>query len=119
MDFIKRITNWYFSKKMLPYWVILLADAAIVFGSAVFTYWIFNHTEITYENHVSVFLTAALFALISWVGASCFRTYHGVLRYSSFVDLLRLVYANAISMALAMGVSLLTWISYRLSPSRR
>ena len=109
MDFIKRITNWYFSKKMLPYWVILLADAAIVFGSAVFTYWIFNHTEITYENHVSVFLTAALFALISWVGASCFRTYHGVLRYSSFVDLLRLVYANAISMALAMGVSLLLW----------
>ena len=109
MDFIKRITNWYFSKKMLPYWVILLADAAIVFGSAVFTYWIFNHTEITYENHVSVFLTAALFALISWVGASCFRTYHGVLRYSSFVDLLRLVYANAISMVLAMGVSLLFW----------
>ena len=109
MDFIKRITSWYFSKKMLPYWVILLADAAIVFGSAVFTYWIFNHTEITYENHVSVFLTAALFALISWVGASCFRTYHGVLRYSSFVDLLRLVYANAISMALAMGVSLLLW----------
>ena len=109
MDFIKRITNWYFSKKMLPYWVILLADAAIVFGSAVFTYWIFNHTEITYENHVSVFLTAALFALLSWVGASCFRTYHGVLRYSSFVDLLRLVYANAISMVLAMGVSLLFW----------
>ena len=109
MDFIKRITNWYFSKKMLPYWVILLADAAIVFGSAVFTYWIFNHTEITYENHVSVFLTSALFALLSWIGASCFRTYHGVLRYSSFVDLLRLVYANAISMALAMGVSLLFW----------
>ena len=109
MDFIKRITNWYFSKKMLPYWVILLADAAIVFGSAVFTYWIFNHTEITYENHVSVFLTAALFALISWVGASCFRTYHGVLRYSSFVDLLRLVYANAISMVLALGVTMLFW----------
>ena len=78
MDFIKRITNWYFSKKMLPYWVILLADAAIVFGSAVFTYWIFNHTEITYENHVSVFLTAALSAGSARVASGpitgCFAT---------------------------------------------
>ncbi len=109
MDFIKRITNWYFSKKMLPYWVILLADAAIVFGSAVFTYWIFNHSDKTYENHVSVFLTAAVFAVLSWLGASCFKTYHGVLRYSSFVDLLRLVYANTISMVFALAVTLLFW----------
>ena len=109
MDFIKRITNWYFSKRMLPYWVILLADAAIVFGSAVFTYWIFNHSDKTYENHVSVFLTAAVFAVLSWLGASCFKTYHGVLRYSSFVDLLRLVYANTISMVLALAVTLLFW----------
>lgn len=109
MDFIKRITNWYFSKKMLPYWVILLADAAIVFGSAVFTYWIFNHSDKTYENHISVFLTAAVFAVLSWLGASCFKTYHGVLRYSSFVDLLRLVYANTISMVLALAVTLLFW----------
>ena len=107
MDIIKRITNWYFSKKVLPYWVILLADAAIVFASAVFTYWVIHRTQMTYDNHVAVFLSAAMFALLSWVGASCFKTYHGVLRYSSFVDLLKLTYANAISMALAIGATLL------------
>ena len=106
MDIIKRITNWYFSKKVLPYWVILLADAAIVFASAVFTYWVIHRTQMTYDNHVAVFLSAAMFALLSWVGASCFKTYHGVLRYSSFVDLLKLTYANAISMALAIGATL-------------
>ena len=106
MDIIKRITNWYFSKKMLPYWVILLADAAIVFASSVFTYWVIHRTQATYDNHIAVGLSAAMFALLSWVGASCFKTYHGVLRYSSFVDLLKLTYANAISMILAMGVTL-------------
>ena len=107
MDIIKRITNWYFSKKVLPYWVILLADAAIVFASAVFTYWVIHRTQMTYDNHVAVFLSAAMFALLSWIGASCFKTYHGVLRYSSFVDLLKLTYANVVSLALAIGATLL------------
>ena len=113
MDIIKRITNWYFSKKMLPYWVILLADAAIVFASAVFTYWVIHRTQMTYDNHVAVFLSAAMFAVLSWIGASCFKTYHGVLRYSSFVDLLKLTYANAISMVLAIGATLLfKWLNF-------
>ena len=107
MDIIKRLSNWYFSKKVLPYWVILLADAVIVFASAVFTYWVIHRTQMTYDNHVSVFLSAAMFALLSWIGASCFKTYHGVLRYSSFVDLLKLTYANAVSLVLAIGATML------------
>ena len=107
MDPIRKLSNWFFSKKVLPYWVILLADAAIVFASAVFTFWIANNTQTTYDRHIEVFLTAAFYALLSWVGARIFRTYSGVLRYSSFVDLLKLTYANLVSMGLAVGCSLL------------
>ena len=115
MDIIKRITNWYFSKKMLPYWVILLADAAIIFASAVFTYWVIHRTQMTYDNHVAVGLSAAMFAILSWIGASFFKTYHGVLRYSSFVDLLKLTYANVISMVLAIAATLLfKWLDVEL-----
>ncbi|MBR5703092.1 MAG: polysaccharide biosynthesis protein [Bacteroidales bacterium] len=115
MDIIKRLSNWYFSKKVLPYWVILLADAVIVFASAVFTYWVIHRTQMTYDNHVSVFLSAAMFALLSWIGASCFKTYHGVLRYSSFVDLLKLTYANAVSLVLAIGATMLfNWLDVEI-----
>ena len=107
MDPIRKLSNWFFSKKVLPYWVILLADAAIVFASAVFTFWIANNTQTTYDRHIEVFLTAAFYALLSWVGARIFHTYSGVLRYSSFVDLLKLTYANLVSMGLAVGCSLL------------
>ena len=107
MDPIRKLSNWFFSKKVLPYWVILLADAAIVFASAVFTFWIANKTQTTYDRHIEVFLTAVFYALLSWVGARIFRTYSGVLRYSSFVDLLKLTYANLVSMGLAVGCSLL------------
>jgi len=107
MSVIKRFSNWYFSKNVLPYWVILLVDTAIVFLSTAFTYWLINRTQITYDNRFAVFYTALLYAILSWLGASIFKTYHGVLRYSSFVDLSKLIYANILSMALAIVVSII------------
>ena len=106
-DIIKKLSNWYFSKRVLPYWVIMLADAAIVFACGVFTYWISSNTQITYENHQDVFISALIYAGISFIGARIFRTYSGVLRYSSFVDLMKLTYANGLSMIIAMAVCML------------
>ena len=106
-DIIKKLSNWYFSKRVLPYWVIMLADAAIVFGCGVLTYWISSNSQITYEHHQDVFISALIYAAISFIGARMFRTYSGVLRYSSFVDLMKLTYANGLSMISALAVCLL------------
>ena len=103
---IKKITTWYFSKKVLPYWVILLADTVIVFLSAVFIFWVSEKSLFTFEHRQSLFFSALLYSVLSWVGARIFRTYSGVLRFSSFVDLLKIAYANLVSMGLALVVSI-------------
>lgn len=103
---IQGISSWYFDRRVLPYWVILLLDAIIVFASCVFIYWVTYRTQNTYDHHVSVFSTSLVFAIISWIGARVFRTYSGILRFSSFVDLLKLTYANIISLILALIFSL-------------
>lgn len=100
---IHKVSSWFFSKKVLPYWVIMLADAVIVFLASIFSYWVSNRTQITYDNRIAVVITSLLYAVLSWVGARIFRTYYGVLRYSSFVDLLKLTYANLVSLALALA----------------
>ena len=105
---IKRLSAWYFSKKVLPYWAILLMDALIMFVSVVFTYWVANRSQVTFEHRTSLFYTAAIFAVLSWVGARMFRTYAGVLRYSSTVDLIKLAYANCVTYVLALCVSLVS-----------
>ena len=102
----KKFTTWYFSKKVLPYWVILLADTVIVFLSAIFIYWVSESSLFTFEHRQSLFFSALLYSVLSWVGARIFRTYSGVLRFSSFVDLLKIAYANLVSMALALAVSI-------------
>ena len=101
-DILWRVSNWYFSKKVLPYWVILLTDALVVFLSCLFTYWVANKSQVTYDHHIELLSAAAFYAVLSWIGARCFRTYSGVLRYSSFVDLLRVVYANGVNLAIAV-----------------
>ena len=106
-DILWRVSNWYFSKKVLPYWVILLTDALVVFLSCLFTYWVANKSQATYDHHIELLLAAAFYAVLSWVGARCFRTYSGVLRYSSFVDLLRVVYANSVNLAIAVVCALI------------
>jgi len=102
MSIIKKITSWYFSKKVLPYWVVLLADTAIVFASCCVTYWITNNTGIAFEHRFALLSSSLFYSVISWIGIRIFRTYSGVLRYSSFVDLLKLVYANTVSLAVSL-----------------
>lgn len=103
MNIVKRVSSWYFSKNVLPYWVVLLADSFIVFACCIFTYWVGRNTQITYDNHVSLGYTSLLYASLSWIGARVFRTYTGVLRYSSFVDLNKVTYANLLSMCLSLA----------------
>lgn len=106
-ELLRRLSSWYFKKQVLPYWAILLADTIIVFVSAIFTYWVANRTLITFGHRYAVLYTALFFALLSWVGARIFKTYTGVLRYSSTVDLLKLAYANGVSMVLAIACTLI------------
>ena len=102
----RRLSTWYFSRRVLPYWMILAMDMGIVFISAIFTFWVSFRSQITYDHRWEVLASAAMFAVVSIIGARIFRTYSGVLRYSSFLDLMRLVYANSLSLSLAEAVVL-------------
>ncbi len=106
MSVIKKVFHWYFSKNVLPYWIILLLDIAIVFFSGLLVFFVAEGFGPTYQQRWPLFHTALLYALISLVGARLFRTYTGVLRYSSFADLMKLAYANLVNMGVAIVLNL-------------
>ena len=105
MNPLKRLLSWYFSKSSLPYWCLLLNDCLMVFLSTIAAYWAFEKTSFLFEHRVDVVYTALVYAFISLVGAKIFRTYSGVVRYSSFVDLLNVGYASIVSIVLAVVLS--------------
>ena len=93
-----KLLNWYFTKNSLPYWCIFLIDCGIVMFSGFMVYWIFNKTDTLYENTLQVLATMSCFSLMSILGFRLFHTYSGFMRYSSFVDLMRVVYGNIVNL---------------------
>ena len=106
MSFWNKLLGWYFNKKSLPYWCLFFIDSVIVLFSGLFTYWIFNRTMEMFTHRFDVLYTSLFYVVVSWIGARVFRTYSGVVRYSSFVDLLRVAYANLLSAIIAIIMSL-------------
>ena len=102
-NWIERLFRYYFSRNVFPYWCVVLADTVIVFICSAFAYWAFHRTGVTYEHRFELLQTATLFSVLSLISSRVFKTYSGVVRYSGFVDLLKVCYANALTFALAVG----------------
>jgi len=88
-----KLADWYFDKKSLPFWCIFLLDCTVVFFSYLLTFQQFYGGVET----LSIFweLTGSILSFLMFyaIGFRLFRTYSGILRYSSFVDLQRVGYA--------------------------
>ena len=97
----KKLMNWYFSKNALPYWCILLMDFILLMIGGILTYWIFIYRKSVTFDQSMLLQTLFVYALPSIIGAKSFRTYAGIIRFSSFVDLTRVFYASLLSLLIA------------------
>ena len=94
---IRKIVDSYFSKRTFPHWCVLLLDSAILFLSGVFVYWCFNRGTALQLNFWPLTYLMLLCVGIHFIFFATFRTYSGIIRYSSFSDLLRVAYAMGCS----------------------
>ncbi len=93
--------NWYFSVNALPYWVILLVDSLICYLSGIFVFWLFYRGAVTVGNIELLSRTIFVYMIFNLVGFRVFRTYSGIIRYSSFIDLRRVFFAMLLSLGIA------------------
>ena len=104
MNTLRKLCNWYFSLKALPYWGILAMDCTIVFLSGLFVYYL-QHGGLSFALHFWQVTFGLCVCLVLYVFAFfIFHTYHGVMRYSGFVDLHRVAYSTATA---SIGVCIL------------
>jgi len=91
---LQRISNWYFTKKALPYFCILLIDCAIVAFSGYVGYYIDKGGDIFADSfwQITFGLMVGLVPFI--IAFRLLHTYSGIVRYSSFVDLQRVMIAT-------------------------
>lgn len=102
MRFFSKLSNWYFSKKSLPYWCIFWIDCAVIYLSYLFIYQQINSGAQALGIFGQLSAVFAIFTMFHAIGFRMFHTYDGILRYSSFVDLQKVFYAVTVGAVLSV-----------------
>ena len=97
---LNNFLNWYFSKSALPYWCVLIMDYLILVFAGFIAYKLFIYSQRVNIAEYKMMYTLLVYALPSLIGARVFHTYSGIIRYSTFIDLKKVFYANVFSLAL-------------------
>lgn len=103
----RTIFSRYLSVKVLPIWVILLMDVLIVAISTLLAYALrYDFSSIFLESSTIEKITFSTIA-VNVVFFRVFRTYSNVLRFSSFVDIMRMFLSLTISYAILIVVNIM------------
>lgn len=106
MKVFGKFFNWYFGRGALPYWCIMIFDLMVCFLSGVFIVWLRHPASDVLAAWPQLMHTLGLFAVLNFISFRVFHTYSGILRYSQFIDLMRVTNACVLSMLLAFVFSL-------------
>ncbi len=108
MNSIRKFFAWYFSRQALSYWSVLVIDCLCVVA-ALFLAYLCNHSAADTFEHIVPLLEYAGIAVVCFVvGFRVFHTYSGIIRYSSFSDLIRVSKAVVAGLALMLLVEAFT-----------
>ncbi|MCQ2068806.1 MAG: polysaccharide biosynthesis protein [Bacteroidaceae bacterium] len=107
-SFIKKLTDWYFSRDAIPYWCILFLDSFAVvlagfIGLFLTKYEAFLTTELFWASTWGIFVNMFIFI----IAFKLFHTYDCIIRYSTFHDLVNVTSATFLASVVAYGMSFL------------
>ena len=92
----------YLSAKVLPIWTILLIDVFIIVISSLLAYALRYDFRSIFLESSTIDKTILWTVAVNLIFFRVFRTYSNVLRFSSFVDIMRIFVSLTVSYALLM-----------------
>ena len=113
-----KIFHRYLSAKVLPIWTILLIDVLIIVVSSLLAYALRYDFRSIFLESSTIDKTIVWTVIVNLVFFRVFRTYSNVLRFSSFIDIMRIFVSLTVSYALLMisSVLLASYLDIRLAP---
>lgn len=102
--YFNKIINWYFSRQAAPYWMVLAVDVFIVIISELISYFMLHHSpgDVHDFSHIMVICLIYLPGFV--IGFRIFKTYTGIIRYSTSTEIMRVV--GAMGTGSAFGYAL-------------
>ena len=113
-----RFFHRYLSSKVLPIWTILLIDVFIIVSSCMLAYALRYDFRSIFLDSSTIDKTILWTVIVNLVFFRVFRTYSNVLRFSSFVDIMRIFVSLTVSYGVLMVTSVLldTYLNVKIAP---
>ena len=96
---VRGLADWCFSRRAFPYWCVLLLDCLVLVLSWVFVCWCLGGGSERERGLWPLLRLLSLSVCVHMVFFVSFRTYSGIIRYSSLGDLVRVACAMCCSCA--------------------
>ena len=105
MKLLSKLSDWYFSRKTLPHWGVLSLDAFIVLFASLLGKFLDLRLNGNIESTRSILIGVLVSTILYVISFLIFRTYKGIIRFSSFIDLQRIILATTVG----TGFSAIVW----------
>ncbi len=102
-------------QRYLPRWVVVLLDVCFCIVSWILVYFILKGTPFTFHDSLSIIQQGLLIVSVNLIFFFIFKTYSGIIRHSTFMDILKLIFS---SVSTAFVVIAISFTSFFISDSK-
>lgn len=93
----------------LPRWIILLLDLLVISVTGILSYLLIYRTGILYVKPSLYSISIPVYLVISLLSFRAFRTYAGIIRHSSYIDAVKIFFAQFTTAFLLLAINSLYW----------
>lgn len=105
----------YLSIRVLPIWTILLVDILTIIASTILAYALRYDFRSIFSKSLTLDITLIWTIVVNVIFFRVFRTYSNVLRFSSFIDIMRIFVSLSVSYAVLIFFSIFSEEMWALS----
>lgn len=98
--------------RYLPRWLVLLIDVSLLAFSLLMSYWVLDKLGVRPVSSMEMYQKFLLILGVNVVFIIIFRTYSGIIRHSTFIDLFKILLANVCTAVVLLLVNVVAfWLT--------
>ena len=105
------LENRFVNSTYVPRWIIFCLDVFIVSFSSLLSYFLMSNLKVDFYDTLDAYLRYGLVVLVNSIFFLVFRTYSGIIRYSTFTDGLKLLASTSASFFLLVLINYSVYLS--------
>ena len=97
------------SLQYMPRWIIFFIDVFLVVLSSVFTFLIVKSLRVSFYTTLDIPVRYSIIVFINIIFFLVFKTYSGIIRHSTFIDGIKLLYSSVCSFLTLVAINYITY----------